>query len=42
MCLVLLALPAAAEPPRIVEQDGHHALLVDGEPWLLLTAQANN
>jgi len=38
----LLAGVAAAEPPRLVERDGRHALLVDGAPWLLLTAQANN
>jgi beta-galactosidase GanA len=30
------------EPPRLVEKAGRHALLVDGEPYLLLVAQANN
>jgi Domain of unknown function (DUF5597)/Beta-galactosidase len=43
----ILALPAAAqsghsELPRIVEKDGRHALLVDGAPFLVLAAQANN
>jgi beta-galactosidase GanA len=32
----------AAELPRMVEQNGRHALLVDGEPFLLLSAQVNN
>ncbi|MBN2368995.1 MAG: DUF5597 domain-containing protein [Vicinamibacteria bacterium] len=29
-------------PPRLVQKDGRHALLVDGEPLLMLVAQANN
>jgi beta-galactosidase GanA len=33
---------AETEPPRLVERDGRHALLVDGEPFLMLAAQANN
>ena len=33
---------AAAEPPRLVSKNGRHALLVDGEPFLILGAQANN
>lgn len=36
---------AAGEPtpsPRLVERDGRFALLVDGEPYLMLLAQANN
>ncbi len=33
---------AAAEPPRIVSNDGRHALLVDGKPYLILGAQVNN
>ncbi len=28
--------------PRIVEKDGRHALLVDGEPFLILAGQAHN
>jgi beta-galactosidase GanA len=34
--------PAAAPLPRIVERDGRFALLVDGEPYLMLGAQVNN
>ena len=33
---------AASELPRLVEKDGRHALLVDGAPFLMLGAQANN
>ncbi len=36
------ALPAEAPIPRLVEQDGRHALLVDGKPFLILGAQVNN
>ncbi|MCG6928249.1 MAG: DUF5597 domain-containing protein [Acidobacteria bacterium] len=32
----------AGELPRLVENAGRHALLVDGEPFLMLVAQANN
>ncbi len=32
----------AAEAPRLVEKDGRHALLVDGQPYLVLGAQINN
>lgn len=28
--------------PRLVSDSGHHALLVDGQPFLMLGAQANN
>ncbi len=28
--------------PKIVEKDGHHALLVDGQPFLMLGGQAHN
>ncbi|NIJ18835.1 beta-galactosidase GanA [Sphingomonas naasensis] len=35
------ALPAQ-EAPRIVTRDGRHALFVDGAPFLMLGAQANN
>ncbi|MES2441875.1 MAG: DUF5597 domain-containing protein [Pseudomonadota bacterium] len=40
---LLLALPAAAQDvPRIVSKNGRHALIVDGAPFLMLAAQANN
>lgn len=32
----------AAELPRIVSENGKHALFVDGSPYLILGAQANN
>jgi beta-galactosidase GanA len=32
----------AGELPRIVEQNGHYALMVDGAPWLMLGGQAQN
>lgn len=32
----------AAEPPRLVEKAGRHALMVDGAPFLILGAQVNN
>jgi hypothetical protein len=39
-------LPAVAAParplPAIVEKDGRYALMVDGEPYLMLGVQANN
>src|ERR1700723_268188 len=36
-------LPAfAAEPPRFVQQDGRYALLVDGQPFLILGGQIHN
>ncbi len=35
--------PDAAQPlPRLVQQDGRHALLVDDAPYLILGAQTNN
>jgi beta-galactosidase GanA len=33
---------AAAELPRIETRDGRHAMIVDGQPFLMLGAQANN
>lgn len=33
---------AEAEMPRLVEKDGRHALLVDGEPFLMLGGQSSN
>lgn len=42
--LLALAAPAAAAPelPRIESRGGRHALIVDGAPFLILGAQANN
>src|SRR5215218_9231486 len=31
-----------AEMPRLVQRNGRYALMVDGEPFLILGAQANN
>jgi len=28
--------------PKIIEKDGHHALIVDGQPFLMLGGQAHN
>ncbi|MFY8092608.1 MAG: DUF5597 domain-containing protein [Niveispirillum sp.] len=45
MSAALLAAPvlaAEAPLPRMVTQDGRHALLVDGKPFLILGAQVNN
>ena len=44
VALAATALAAAEERPipRVVSRGGRHALLVDGEPFLMLTAQANN
>src|SRR5690606_32141559 len=44
--LIFLALQCwsvqAAEIPSLVTQNGRHALMVDGEPYLILGAQTNN
>ncbi len=41
--LCLVALPLCAAPlPELVSKNGRHALLVDGAPYLMLGAQANN
>jgi len=45
VALSALAIPltaAASEVPRIVAENGHYALLVDGKPFLMLGAQVNN
>jgi hypothetical protein len=40
---ILAAVPAqAAEMPKIVEQNGRHALLVDGQPFFMFAGQINN
>jgi hypothetical protein len=36
------AVAAAPALPHLVRQDGRHALIVDGEPFLILGAQCNN
>ena len=45
-CVLLVALSfspvQAAEIPSLVTQNGRHALMVDGEPYLILGAQTNN
>ncbi|TNE66597.1 MAG: beta-galactosidase [Alphaproteobacteria bacterium] len=41
--LMLLAQPSfAADIPHLETKDGRHALIVDGEPFLMLCAQVNN
>lgn len=53
LCLILSLLALTAPPaeaqaqqaqpiPKIVSQDGRHALLVDGKPFLIIGAQAHN
>ncbi|MDZ4364868.1 DUF5597 domain-containing protein [Brevundimonas sp.] len=44
LALTVMAVPAVAQAPipRIVQQDGRHALLVDGAPFLILGGQVNN
>ena len=38
----LCATSSAAEPPRLVEKDGRWALLVEGQPYLMLGGQLHN
>ena len=42
--LVSIAVPkiSGAEPPRIVQQNGRFALMVDGKPYLILGGQIHN
>jgi beta-galactosidase GanA len=40
--VAFLASGAVAEVPRIVNDHGRHALMVDGAPYLMLGAQVNN
>jgi beta-galactosidase GanA len=44
LCLaaVACAFSSAAEPPRFVQKDGRWALLVDGQPYLMLGGQLHN
>ena len=40
--LGMAIMASAAETPRLVNKDGRYALLVDGQPFLILGAQVNN
>ena len=40
--LISLLTASAAEAPHFVQQDGRHALLVDGKPFLILGGQIHN
>jgi len=43
LCMLMVTLPGwAASLPELVNKNGHHALMVDGAPFLMLGAQANN
>lgn len=42
LATVAVAPATAQELPRLVSRDGRHALFVDGAPFLMLGAQANN
>ncbi len=42
LSVALAAVAPAAELPRIVSENGKHAMMVDGEPFLMLTGQVNN
>lgn len=45
--IILVVLPLHAQPadpslPHLLHKDGRHALIIDGEPFLVLGAQCNN
>jgi beta-galactosidase GanA len=42
MALAAAPVSAASDLPHIVAQNGRHALIVDGKPFLMLGAQVNN
>jgi beta-galactosidase GanA len=42
LALLVASPAAAAELPRIVSNNGRHAMMVDGQPFLMLTGQVNN
>ena len=45
LALAISAIPAAAQEqplPKVVTENGRHALMVDGKPFLILGGQANN
>ena len=39
---VLTVLKSFSQLPKLIEKDGHYALLVDGKPFFILGAQAHN
>ena len=41
-CLMAVSLSFAAEAPKFVQKDGRWALLVDGQPYLMLGGQLHN
>lgn len=42
LLLAMQAISSAAEPPRFVQREGRWALLVDGQPYLILGGQVHN
>src|SRR3546814_8029377 len=42
LCLSGVATAKDTSLPRLESRDGRHALIVDGEPFLILGGQANN
>ncbi|HEV6967554.1 beta-galactosidase, partial [Roseateles sp.] len=42
LCPLGTAFAAPAQPPRLVQEGGRHALLVDGRPFTILGAQVHN
>jgi hypothetical protein len=42
MALVAVPAASAAEAPKLVQQDGRYALMVDGRPYLILGGQIHN
>jgi Domain of unknown function (DUF5597)/Beta-galactosidase len=42
LAIVILPRSFAAEAPRLVQQDGRYALMVDGRPYLILGGQIHN
>ena len=42
LVMIAAAAAGAAEPPKFVEKDGRWALLVDGQPYLMLGGQVHN
>lgn len=42
VCLLFISVESIADIPYLITQNGKHALIVNGEPWLILGAQTNN
>ena len=42
LALTVVSSLQAAEPPRLVQKDGRYALMVDGQPYLVLGGQIHN